>query len=251
MIGGGTISVEFLIEISTSILSIVAVLATTLTYVRKKSEKDLKDRYNIEKHMVELDYMRKNLEMQLYEVSKKLEENEKRWRDVNHLVITSQNRQAESNFTKSSVTPNDFLKNLGISESKDFEIDNNQVFVLSPFNDIYRDTFYTIRGVCEKLNLKCYRGDEQYVPNEIFPTILKQIIKSRFLIANITGRNPNVMYELGVAHALGKPTIIIAQNFADVPFDLNNKRIIIYDNNGDLKDKLELSITDMLVSKII
>lgn len=56
------------------------------------------------------------------------------------------------------------------------------------------------------------------------------------------------MYELGVAHAIGKPTIIVAKNFTDVPFDLNNKRIVIYDSDVDLAIKLENSINDMLIN---
>lgn len=245
------LSNEFLLTVGAILLSMVTILFTMISYVRKKSEKEAKERYDFQKHLVELEYMRKNLEMQLYDVSRKLEENDKRWKDINHLIISSQNRQTESNYIKSEVSPNDFLKNLGISNPKDFEIDNKQVFVLTPFNDNYRPTFFAIKEVCERLNLKCLRGDEEYIPNEIFPSILKHIVKSRFLIANITGRNPNVMYELGVAHSLGKPTIIISKNFTEIPFDLNNKRIIIFDNNDDLRTKLETSITDMLVNKLI
>ena len=244
-------SSEFLLTVGAILASIVTILFTMITYVKKKSEKEAKERYDFEKHLVELDYMRKNLEMQLYDVSKKLEENDNRWKDINHLVLSSQNRQTEHNSFKSEVNPNDFLRNLGISNPKDFEVDNKQVFVLTPFNDNYRPTFFAIKDVCEKLNLKCLRGDEEYIPNEIFPSILRHIVKSRFLIVNITGRNPNVMYELGVAHALGKPTIIISKNFTEIPFDLNNKRIVIFDTTEDLRYKLETSITDMLVNKLI
>lgn len=244
-------SSEFLLTAGAILASLVIILFTMITYVRKKSEIEAKERYDFEKHLVELDYMRKNLEMQLYDVSKKLEENDNRWKDINHLVLSSQSRQTEHNYFKSEIIPNDFLRNLGISNPKDFEIDNKQVFVLTPFNDNYRPTFFAIKDVCEKLNLKCLRGDEEYIPNEIFPSILRHIVKSRFLIVNITGRNPNVMYELGVAHALGKPTIIISKNFTEIPFDLNNKRIIIFDTNEDLRHKLETSITDMLVNKLI
>lgn len=245
------ISTEYIVIVLSSLVSIAALLIVTLIYIRRKSEIKLKERYDFEKHMVELEYMRKNMEMQLYDVSKKLEENEKRWIDMNHLVISSQNKFENSNSTNSQVIPNDFLSNFGINNPRDFEIDNRQVFVLTPFNDNYREPFIFIREVCTKLNLKCVRGDEEYIPNEIFPSIVKQILKSRLIIANITGRNPNVMYELGVAHALGKSTIIVAQDFTDIPFDLNNKRIIIYKNFDDLQLRLENSITDMLINKVI
>jgi hypothetical protein len=245
------ISSEYVILVLSLLGSIVSVLVIVLFYIKRKSEMQGKERYDLQKHMVELEYMRKNMEMQLYNVSKKLEENDKRWMDMNHLVIATQNKFESSNYSNSPVIQNEFLKNLGITNQKEFEIENRQVFVLTPFNDNFRNVYFSIKEVCNRLNLNCLRGDEEYVPNEIFPEIIKQVIRSRLVIANITGRNPNVMYELGVVHALGKPTIVVAQDFTDIPFDLNNKRIILYKTENDLQRKLELSITDMLINKIL
>jgi len=245
------ITTEYILIVLSLLGSIASILLVVIFYIRRQSEMKLKERYDFDKHMVELEYIRKNMEMQLYDVSRKLEENDKRWMDMNHLVISSQNKSEVANYNKSQVVPNDFLKNFGITSPKDFDVDNRQVFVLTPFNDNYRHIYITIREVCGKLNLNCIRGDEEYIPNEIFPEMIKQIIKSRLIIANITGRNPNVMYELGVAHALGKPTIVIAQDFTDIPFDLNNKRIIIYKNEMELQRRLENSITDMLINKAL
>lgn len=242
---------EYIFLVLSLLILIGLILLVIIFYIRKQSEMKRRERYDFEKHMVELEYIRKNMEMQLYDVSRKLEENNKRWMDMNHLVISSQNKSEIANYNKSQVVPNDFLKNFGITNPKDFDIDNKQVFVLTPFNDNYRGVYITIREVCLKLNLYCIRGDEEYIPNEIFPEMIKQIIKSRLIIANITGRNPNVMYELGVAHALGKPTIIVAKDFTDIPFDLNNKRIIIYKDEEELQRRLETSITDMLINKVL
>jgi hypothetical protein len=50
-----------------------------------------------------------------------------------------------------------------------------------------------------------------------------------FLIADCTGRNPNVFYEIGIAHAIGKQTILISQTIDDVPFDLRHLRIVVYE----------------------
>jgi hypothetical protein len=245
------ISKDFLVFVMSATLSLGAILFYIMLYIKKKSEMQLRERYDFEKQMVELEYMRKNMEMQLYDVSKKLEENESRWKDMNHLVISTQNKFEESKHKHGEIQSSDFLKNFGITNQKDFEVDNKMVFVLTPFNDNYRSTFIQIRKVCENMNLKCIRGDEEFIPNEIFPSIIKQILRSRFLIANISGRNPNVMYELGIAHALGKPVIIVAQDFTDIPFDLNNKRIVIYRNEKELQDKLNTSINDMLINRDI
>ena len=58
-------------------------------------------------------------------------------------------------------------------------------------------------------------------------------------IANISGRNPNVFYELGLAHALGKPVIIVSESLSDIPFDINSSRILAFDDEKDLETKLK------------
>lgn len=230
------ISTNYILFAAAILSAITSILVILVLYVKRKTELQLRDRYDFNKHNVELEYIRKNLELQIYDLNKKIEENSSRWKDVNHLIITSQNKIEDANSRKSEIEPNAFLKDIGLN-SNDYNIDNNQVFVLTPFIEDYSDTFLTIKQTCSKLNLNCIRGDEQFIPGEIFPVILKEMVKSRFVIANITGRNPNVMYELGIAHALGKPTIIVAQNLTDLPFDLNNKRMILFNNSEDLQNK--------------
>ncbi len=48
------------------------------------------------------------------------------------------------------------------------------------------------------------------------------------LVADLTGRNPNVMYEVGIAHTVGKPVIMVTQDIDDVPFDLRALRCVVY-----------------------
>jgi len=55
------------------------------------------------------------------------------------------------------------------------------------------------------------------------------IQQSRLCIADLTGRNPNVLYELGIAQTLGKPCILLTQDINDVPFDIRQYRVIQYD----------------------
>ncbi|MGH8660124.1 MAG: hypothetical protein ACREV4_17105 [Gammaproteobacteria bacterium] len=52
---------------------------------------------------------------------------------------------------------------------------------------------------------------------------------AKVLVAELTTRNPNVFYELGLAHALKKPVVLISSNESDVPFDLKHIRVIYYD----------------------
>ncbi len=60
-------------------------------------------------------------------------------------------------------------------------------------------------------------------------SIWETINKSRVIIAEMTNRNPNVFYQLGVAHALGKPVVMVTQSMDDVPFDLKHLRCIVYE----------------------
>jgi hypothetical protein len=73
------------------------------------------------------------------------------------------------------------------------------------------------------------------------------IYASRMVIAECTGRNANVFYELGIAHTLGKPAILITQQLEDTPFDLRHLRIIVYKDTDEgreaLKQQLERAIT--------
>ena len=72
---------------------------------------------------------------------------------------------------------------------------------------------------------------------------------------DLTGRNPNVLYELGLAHAIAKPAVIITSSLDDVPFDLRGLRIITYDKMeptwGDiLKNKITQSIAEVLAAPL-
>ena len=72
--------------------------------------------------------------------------------------------------------------------------------------------------------------DEQIFVESMLDRIYNQIAKADIVIADMTGRNANVFYEVGYAHALGKRTILLTQNSNDIPFDLKHFPHIIYGN---------------------
>lgn len=104
------------------------------------------------------------------------------------------------------------------------------VFVLMPFlNDlepVYEDH---IKSVAEKLNLSVARADDFFTTHAIIDDIWTGIYKSKVVVADCTGRNPNVFYEIGISHTLGKPVVLLSQDIADVPFDVQHRRCIVYD----------------------
>lgn len=94
-----------------------------------------------------------------------------------------------------------------------------------------------------KADLTPIRGDEVYSTGAIIDDIFSSISKSAMVLCDATGKNPNVNYELGVAHALQKPAIIITQSVSDVPFDYRHLRVIVYDRTKvDWAKQLETAI---------
>jgi hypothetical protein len=106
-----------------------------------------------------------------------------------------------------------------------------------PYNDLYNDV---ISKICEQeYKIKPVRSDEIYGPGIIIGDIEKQIIESKFVIAEITPANPNVYYEVGFARALRKPTILIAEKGTELPFDVSPFRVLFYENSISGKKNIE------------
>ena len=104
------------------------------------------------------------------------------------------------------------------------------VFVLMPFDDQLKPVYDDhIKVVTEKLQLTVGRADDFFTADSIIEEVWTAIAKSRVLIADCTHRNPNVFYEIGIAHTIGKGVILIAQDMRDIPFDVRHIRSIIYE----------------------
>lgn len=106
-------------------------------------------------------------------------------------------------------------------------------FVMQPFapplGDYYEKIF---RPAIEKAGLRPVRADaEIFGTGKIIDQVWRGINAARVLVAELTSRNPNVFYELGLAHALKKPVVLVSANEEDVPFDLKHIRVIYYDRN--------------------
>lgn len=103
------------------------------------------------------------------------------------------------------------------------------VFVLMPFAKEFDDVYLLgIKPACEKAGAYAERVDEQIFHESILQRIYNQISKADVIIADMTGRNPNVFYEVGYAHALGKPVILLTRTADDIPFDLQHYAHIVH-----------------------
>lgn len=125
-------------------------------------------------------------------------------------------------------------------------------FILMPFGgwlDDYYEAIYT--PAIEAAGLEPHRADDLFRPSTIVNDIWAYTKRAKLLLADLSGRNPNVFYELGLAHALAKPVILVAESMEEIPFDLRALRIIIYDKNAPnwgqlLRDKVTAAITEVL-----
>jgi hypothetical protein len=123
-------------------------------------------------------------------------------------------------------------------------------FILMPFGDWYDRYFKEIYIPATKdAGFEPVRADGVFTTGSVIEQIWEQITKGKVLLAELTGKNPNVFYELGLAHAICKPVVLIAGDLEDVPFDLRHLRTILYDvREPDWGIKLRASITAHLKS---
>lgn len=126
-------------------------------------------------------------------------------------------------------------------------------FVLMPFNPKYREVYAEVyKPVCAANDLDCWRVDEISRPGSITRDIVEGIIDAEVIIADLTGQNPNVFYELGIAHSVGNKTIMTAQVIADVPFDVRSYRVLVYEQNimgsRKLAEDLDKAIKELLAA---
>jgi hypothetical protein len=113
----------------------------------------------------------------------------------------------------------------------------------APYNELFVDV---IKPVCEQLGLDAIRADEKFGPGVIIRDIEKQINEAKVIIADVTPTNANVYYEVGYAHALQKPTILIAENATKLPFDVSPFRTLFYDNTIAGKARVEAGLRSHL-----
>lgn len=122
------------------------------------------------------------------------------------------------------------------------DVNDSLVSVMMPFSAGLDGVFLTLKTACDSLGLTCKKADNIWNYSEVIQDIFSLIFCSNIVICDFTGKNPNVFYEAGIAHTLGKHVIPITQNQDDIPFDLRHHRYIHYLNNeqglNDLKQKV-------------
>lgn len=213
-------------------IAIAAMLITLLAYRLNSVSKKYENYKN--------DVFRQSIEKQITELSKQLSTSEDRFQSINHLLIDAQ--PSNKNIASES---SDFLSLVGVN--KEVETDKKLIFVLTPFHNEFESSYHVIKEVVEDIGLKCSRGDDATVSHNILGHIIQEMLRAKLIIANISGRNSNVFYELGIAHALGKPVLLVSETAEAIPFDLSHIRTLIYKNELDLS----IGLKKWLVTSIV
>lgn len=124
--------------------------------------------------------------------------------------------------------------------------DPDLVAVMMPFSQPFTPVYESLKAGIEAAGMHCLRADDIWEQDHILDDVLSLIWRARVVIADLSEKNPNVLYETGIAHTLGRDTILVAQSMDDIPFDLRAIRALKYLNNGEGRAVLSQGITSRL-----
>lgn len=138
--------------------------------------------------------------------------------------------------------------------SKGVKIEHGDTcFVMMPFADPIGGYYKSVyEPAVSKAGLRAVRADDEiFATGKVIDQIWTGITSAKVLVAELTGRNPNVFYELGLAHALQKPVVLVSSNQEDVPFDLQHIRVIYYDMRDPFwGEKLIAKVSENVLSAL-
>lgn len=120
------------------------------------------------------------------------------------------------------------------------------VAVMMPFDARFDNVYATLQRAVTESGMRCQRADDIWINNHIVDDIINLIWRARVVIADLSSKNPNVFYETGIAHTLGREVIQIAQSMEDIPFDLRGIRSQTYLNNGEGLERLKAQVVERI-----
>ena len=175
--------------------------------------------------------------------------NPKNFESIKDYLTPSTSRVEVSEFISSAHS--DTPKKTIMFSPQVFEIPNKSVneklvAVMMPFNDSFAETFKAIKKACKEVDLDCKKANDIWENSTIIQDVFELIFTSKIVIGDFTGKNPNVFYEIGIAHTLGKIVIPITQSIDDVPADLRHHRVLKYLSNTEGYAKLQMELSRRL-----
>lgn len=181
------------------------------------------------------------IEKKIYNTSNVLVKDPVFLEDTNRLLITPESNK--DMIIKTQLPDFSFYDDLGI-RLPEIKIDKNMAMCLMPFNRRFDKTKGYISEACQNAGYKFCRSDDELLADntDLRKSIVRMILEAEVVIAVLDGRNPNVFYEIGIAHSAGKLVLMVANlnreenQWREV--DLLSNRLITYNNPTELKEKL-------------
>jgi len=121
--------------------------------------------------------------------------------------------------------------------------ERDAVAVMMPFRAEFDSVYDAIRGACDDAGFQCRRASDIWEDTTIIQDIFNLIFRSHVVVVDFSRKNPNVMYETGIAHTLGRHVVPIAQALDDVPFDIKHHRVLEYQSNAEGLAELRARLT--------
>ena len=146
------------------------------------------------------------------------------------------------NQQKRAVSPKVFSLEAAYSQ------DENLVSIMMPFSAEFNSIYLTLQQATTSIGFSHVRADDIWEHHTIIQDIVNIIARAKVVICDCSGKNPNVFYEAGIAHAIGKEVILITQSENDIPFDLRHLRYIHYLPNSEGLGELTVSLQAKLRS---
>jgi hypothetical protein len=125
-------------------------------------------------------------------------------------------------------------------------VERDLVALMMPFDASFSSVNDAVKGASTSAGLRCLRVDDIWEDSAVIQDIFGLIFRSHAVVVDFTGRNPNVMYETGIAHTLGKHVIPISQSLDDIPFDMRHHRVLKYLPNGEGLRLLQSKLAEKL-----
>lgn len=181
------------------------------------------------------------IENQYYVSSTPLTQDPGFFADANHILLDIS--KGKDMLYRTKLPDFSFFEDMAIN-LEDIKVDEKMVMCLMPFHRKYDKTKNTIANACREMGYTFRRSDDELIEDntDLRKSIVRMILESRVVIAVLDGRNPNVFYEIGIAHSVGKLVLMVVNLSREEnkrqEVDLLSNRLITYNNPNELKEKL-------------
>lgn len=211
----------------------------------------MRDANRLRAEAMRLSIEREYAEKRIYEMMHRLENTEDRFKEMNRLWIESQQvalPKTDATAGLAIAKSSKFIRSL-IPNVDDLSIYNRKVFFITPFSEIFHEHHRAVDDVCRAKKLILARSDDEKADGSLLQHIVKEIVESNLVIANVSGRNANVFYELAIAQMLEKRVVIIAHIDDDLSFDIAGQQLVTFSDADELRAALPAAIDRVFIGE--